>query len=381
MACREISVKQGVMMIAMFILGTTFLVSPGIVARQDIWIAYLISHGLSVVLMCMFARMMSHIPGKDFLGILENMLGRPLAVLFLIIMTIHLFQHFAYVLRHFSEYINVAGLPGTPILSSMFTMGFVCALGVFYGIEVLGKWSEWFLIMVVAFILFTTVFLVKDMRIDNLRPTLEHGLAPVARGIWSLVSFPFSQLVALLFILPPARSRKEPYRIFITGQLIGGALIFVTSMSNVLVQGVTSVTRLFYPTFSTLAIIRIGTFIQRLEIVATTIFMVTVFLKAAVLLMGVMRSLGRILKLDQYEFIIFPVVLLAINYGLNAYTGNLEHQISIRVVIPYYATFFQIVVPLILFILLEWTAARRKRKQRQQDLTGGPAAGAVDNIG
>lgn len=378
MTCQEISVKQGAMMIAMFILGTTFLVSSGIEAEQDIWIAYFVSLAASLPLVWMYARMMSHMPGKDIFGIFESLLGKPLTKVFLILMTIYLFQHLSYVLRHFSEYINVAGMPGTPIISSMLTMGFLCALGVFYGIEVLGKWSEWFLIMVATFILLTALLLIGNMRIDNLRPALEYGFGPVAKGTWSLISFPFGQIVAFLFILPPMKSKKKPYRIFVIGLITGFVLIFISSISNVLVQGWQNVARLFYPTFSTLAIIRVGNFIQRLEIVATTIFMVTVFLKAAVLLMGIVKSLASIFNLDRYGFIIFPVVLLAINYGYNAYSGNLEHFTGIMVYVPYFTTFYQILIPFIFFILLEWKAARRKRKHGQLAMAGGPAA-AADN--
>mgnify|MGYP003836037567 CR=1 FL=1 len=361
MAGQQISVKQGVMMMAMYILGTTFLVSSGIEAGQDIWIAYLISLGLSLVLVCMYARMMSHMPGKDFFTIMETLLGRPLTVIFLIIMSVYLFQHLSYVLRHFSEYINVAGLPGTPLVASLISMGLLCALGVIYGIEVLGKWSEWFLLFVAAFIILAALLLTREMHIDYLRPILQNGFAPIAKGVWALISFPFGQLVAFLFILPPARTKREPYRIFILGLLIGGALIFVSSMSNVLVLGVKGVARLFYPTYSTLAIIRIGTFIQRLEIAATTIFMITVFVKAAVLLLGLIRSLARILKLKSYTFIVIPVMLLAINYGFNAYRGNLEHYTGIAVFVPYFTTFYQIIIPFLIFMLLEWSAARRRR--------------------
>lgn len=363
-----VSTKQGIMMMIMFLLGTTFLISPGIEAGRDVWIAYLISLGLSLVLVCMYARMMSHMPGKDFFAIMENMLGRPLAVIFFIIMSVYLFQHFSYVLRHFSEYIYVAGLPGTPLLASMLTMGLLCAMGVFYGIEVLGKWSEWFLLFVAAFILMAAFLLAREMHIDYLRPILGNGLAPIAKGVWSLISFPFGQLLAFLFILPPARDRKEPYRIFTLGLLIGGALIFVSSMSSVLVLGVKAVARLFYPTYSTLAIIRIGTFIQRLEIAATTIFMITVFLKATVLLLGLIRSLARILKLNKYNFLVFPVLLLAINYGFNVYRGNLEHYMGIAVYVPYFSAFFQIIVPFLIFILLEWKAVRQKRKHGLREI-------------
>jgi spore germination protein KB len=360
-----ISVKQGVSMIAMYILGTTFLVAPGIEAGQDIWIAYLASMVLSIAVACMYARILGHMPGKDFFGILEGMLGRPLSLIFYILIAIYLFQHASYVLRHFAEYINVAALPGTPLPVSLLSMGLLCALAVFYGIEVLGKWSEWFLIIIATFIIVAMLLLTQDMDLNNLRPVLERGFAPVAKGIWALLSFPFTQTVAFLYILPPARNRREPYRIFLLGLLLGGALLFVPFLSNVLVLGVKSVARLYYPSFSTLAIIRIGNFIQRLEIVATTVFMIAVFLKATVLLMGLFRALSGILKLKDANFILIPVTLLVANYAFNAYRSNMEHQIGIGTYVPYFAAFHQAIVPIVLLLLLEWKAARHRRKEKR----------------
>ena len=353
------------MMVVMYILGTSFLVAPGIEARQDIWLAYLLSLALSVILACVFARMMSHMPDKDFFAILESLLGRPLAVIFMVLMSIYLFQHYSYVLRHFSEYINVAGLPGTPVYFSLISMGLLSALAVYLGIGVLGKWSQWFLLIVAVFIVFAALLLTQNMKLDNLRPALENGFAPVAKGAFSLISFPFGQIVAFLFILPPMEKRRGPYRVFIIGLLLGGALLFISSIANVLVLGVKSVSRLYYPSYSTLAIIRMGNFIQRLEMIATTIFMVTVFLKATVLLMGLMRSLASIFRLDRYGFILIPVVLLGVNYGFNAYEGNLQHHTGIVEYVPYFTTFYQIIVPFVIFLLLEWRMALRKRQNRQ----------------
>lgn len=358
---QTVSVRQGVMMIVMFLLGTTFLVSAGLEAGRDIWIAYILSMAASLVLACMYARMMSLRPGKDFLYILEDFLGRPLSVIFLILMSVYLMQHYAYVVRHFSEFVYTAGSPGTPILVSMLTMGLLSALAVYHGVEVLGKWSELTVFFVAAFIIGTTILLAKNMDINHVRPVLEEGLMPAIKGSWMLTSFPFGQVLAFLFILPPFENRKDPYKILTLGLLLGGFLVFLSSICNVLVLGVPAVERLYYPTFSTLAIIRLGDFIQRMEIVATTIFTVSVFLKATVLLMGVMKSLAKIFRLNDYHFLIMPVMLLAVNYAYNAYSGHLEHQTGITVYVPYFSTFYQVVIPVIFFILLEIKAAKRRK--------------------
>lgn len=366
-------------MIVLYILGPTFLVMAGLDAKQDIWIAFLIGIAVSLVLMCMYARIISHIPGKDFYGILESLLGRPLAVIFFIFMAIYSFLHYAYVLGHFGNYINAAGLPGTPVLVPLLSMGLLTALAVLFGIDVLGKWSEWSLVLVAAFIIGVTLLLTKNMNMDNLRPSLENGFAPIAKGTYTMVLYPFGQVFAFLLILPPIKKKHEPYHILTLGILIGGILSFLPSISNILVQGVNTVSKLYYPSYSTLAIVRLGYFVQRLEILANIIFTLAVFLKLAVVLMGLIKSLAQILKLDRYGFLVFPLVLLAINYGINAYSGNLEHQAGLAIFVPYFSTFFQIIIPVLLFILLEWKAARQKRKHGQQALSGGLDVGAVDD--
>lgn len=358
---QNISVKQGVMMVALFLVGTSFLVAPGIQAGKDIWLAYLLGLAISTLLALMYGRMLNYMPGKDIYEILKSLMGRPLTVIVLAVMSIYFFQLYSYVIRHFGGFINSVGLPEAPQMVPALCMGVLTVFSVVLGIEVLGRWTEYFLIPVVVFILFTVIMLGKYMDLNNMRPVMENGFNPVIKGMWGLLALPFGEIVAFLFVLPPFKEKGDSYKVFILGELVASGLIILSTISDVLVLGVDSVRRLYYPTYSALSIIEIGEFIQRLDVVAASVFTVAIFLKAAVLLLAIVKCLGKIFSMDEPRILIIPVMAMAINYGQMAFPGNFLQYESISVYWPYYSSIYQLFIPILLFIFLEYKMAKRKK--------------------
>lgn len=363
MQTQSISAKQGIMVMVLFLLGTTFLMVMGLDAGKDLWLSYLIAFAVSMALMFVCARILSYIPGQDIYGIMDALLGKGWTRVILVFMAVFLFQFASYVMRNFAQFIDVAGLPDVTPIVPFISIGFVAVLAVYAGIENLGRWSELLLPLLALFIIVSALLLTRRMDLDHLRPVLENGWAPVGKGAWAVISFPFAQAVAVLFVLPPFQDKKTPFKVFPLGLLFGAALVFISSMQDVLVLGVEAARRLHYPSYSTLSIIRIGEFIQRLEIVAATIFTLAVFVKLSVLIMAACKAIAHILGLDDHRFLAFPVALLAINYGTNAFGDSLQFTSFTYVVWPYYSSIFQILIPVLIFLLLELMASRQKRKQ------------------
>lgn len=349
------------MVMVMYLMSTSFLVAPGIRAGKDIWLAYLLGLSITILLMLIYGRMANYIPGKDFYEILESLMGRPLTVIVLVVMSVYFFQLYSYVLRQFGGFVNSVGIPEAPQIVPVICMGVLTVLAMLSGIEVLGRWTEYFLIPIAGFILFTVFMLGKYMDLNHLRPVLENGFVPVIKGAWGLLSLPFGEVVIFLFVLPPFKKKRDSYKVLILGQLIASGLIILPTMADVLVLGVDMVTRLYYPTYSTLAIIRIGEFIQRLDVVAASIFTVAIFFKVTILLLAIIKCLGKIFKIDEPRILAMPVMALAINYGHIAFPGNFLQYEGISQFWPYYSMIFQLFIPILLFGFLEYRMAKRKK--------------------
>jgi len=71
-----ISERQGIILIILFILGNSLLIGAGGQAKQDAWIAIIISILWSIILLLMFSRILSLYPGKDLFDILQIVMGK-----------------------------------------------------------------------------------------------------------------------------------------------------------------------------------------------------------------------------------------------------------------------------------------------------------------
>ena len=356
-----VSVKQGIFMMVMYILGTTFLVAPGIEARRDAWLAYLLALAVSILLVLIYGRILDHFPGKDMYETLVALMGRRATVIVFSVVTVFIFQHYSYILRSFGGFINIVGLPEAPVIVPLISLGVMTALAVYIGIEVLGKWTVFFLIPTAAFIIFTILMLTRHMDMDQLGPILENGIGPVMKGTWTLVSLPFAETVAFLYVLPPLRHKGAAYKIYIWGLLIGFAMVFLVSMTDILVLGVDTASRLFYPSLTAMSIIKIGKFIKGLEVIAASVFTITVFFKASILLLAIIKNLGRIFELIEPRILVVPLVSLSISYAINTYQSGLQFYAAIFIFWPLYSSIFQVLIPILLCVFLEYRMSRHNK--------------------
>ena len=259
-----ITKKQGIVLIIMFIIGSSSLMVMGLDAQRDLWLAIVIAIVVGMIMMLVFARLISILPEKDIFETLEFLFGKTIGRLLLIPITWFAFDLCSIVLRNYGQFILTIGLPETPLVVPIIAIMLGCSIAVKYGIEVLGRWSELFVVPIIGFILLVVLILIKYMNFDNVLPILYNGLGPVIKGSFGILAFPFWETVVFLIAFPAFTKSVSTYKIFTNGLLLGGIVIFISSMTDFLVLGYNAAVRLYYPTYSTVARIDIGQTLQRL---------------------------------------------------------------------------------------------------------------------
>lgn len=358
-----ISDKQGILMIVMFIIGSSSLMVMGLEAERDIWLAIILAIAVGTVIMLMYARILSILPGKDLYETLEFFFGKILGRIFILIIAWFIFDLGAIVLRNFAQFAVTVALTETPIIIPMVGMVITCALAVKLGIEVLARWTELFIILLFVFIAASLMLLLKYMDIDNLRPALYNGFGPIFKGALGVVTFPLGETIAFLLIFPSFKKNASPYKVFPLGLLIGGVIIFLTSLADVMVIGVDAASSLYYPTYITLSRINLGEFFQRLEVVAALVFVIAVFFKISVLLMGACKGVARVLGFKDHRFTVLPLAALMVNESYSSFYNMTEYHEWVFKVWPYYSPIFEIMTPLIILIIIEIKLRRKKKFQ------------------
>ncbi len=345
-----ISDKQAISLVVLFIIGTTLILGIGAEAGKDSWIVVLLGILISLPMVMIYARILSLFPNMDFFEILQHIFGKfigGIISLSYIWFALHLGS---LVLRNLGEYIVTVSLIETPIIIPMVFFIFLCSYVIKSGIEVLGRWGEFALIILLFFILLTVVFLIPDMELNNIRPILNKGVQPIIMGAFSVFAFPFAETVLFCTILSFASESKSIYKIYFWGIVIGGAVVFIAVLRNILVLGETSYITSYFPSHKAVSRTNIGNFIQRLEIIISVVLMGAGLVKISICLIGACRGITKILGFKDYRFIVIPTALLMLNLSYLIYDSAMEMFQWAFEIWPYYAFLFQVILPILILM-------------------------------
>ena len=359
MSNNMISQKQGIVMVAMFIMGTSSLKVMGLEAKMDIWIAILIAIAASALIILLYVNLLTALPGKDFFETLKHFFGKVGSKIILVLLTWFCFDLCALVLRNFGEFVITVGLPETPLMVAMFMVMVVAVYSVRMGIEAIGRWCNQFVILLIVFLVVSTLLVIPRMDINNLLPVYDNGAVPIAKGVLGVITFPFAETVVFILVFPVFKKSVSVRKIYLFGLLIGGLAILISSVTDILVIGPTMAENMYYPTYATMATVHFGEFLQRFEIIAAIVFIIAVFLKLTVLLFAATNGVARLFGFTDSRFLILPLALLILCYAVVSFDSMIYfHDWGVKVY-PYYSTIFEIVLPVFMLVVI-------KIKQRKE---------------
>lgn len=348
-----ISERQGAILIILFIAGSTFLIGSGGQAKQDAWIAIIIAISWASILLLMFSRILSLYPGKDLFDILEILMGKIIGKIISILMIWFAFHLGTLVIRNLSEFTNTLVFPDTPVVLPMIFFAVLLIWALKEGIEVLGRWSEFFIWVFILVFIFISILSISQMDINRLKPILNNGFGPLLKGSLSSFTFPFGETVVFTMVFSNISKAKNYNKIFIAGLWVGGLIIFLTVLRNLLVLGSETVGQVYFPSTMATSLIHMGELLQRLEMETAMILLICTFSKTIICLFAVCNGISKVFGFEDYRFIATPVTLLMLNFSFFIYKSTMEMSSWAFNIWPYYSFVFEVLIPLIIFILAE----------------------------
>lgn len=358
-----ISDKQGILIVVMFILGTSSIFVTGLEAKNDIWLAVIVSILTALPIVLIYARLHYIFQGEGLFSIIEICFGKFIGKVIGIIYVWFIFHTGTSVIMNWTQFVITVTFPETPIVIVTIIALMLSVWIVKEGIEVIGRWVS-VISMVVLFIVISGVTAsIPNMNFDNVRPLLYNGIKPVFKGAYSVFMFPFTQLVVITMSISNFKRKRSSYKVYILGLFIGGFLIFLTSFGNILVLSVDIALNTYYPSFDSASKINIGGLIQRMDILVATGFTLTAFLKISIYLLATCKGVVKIFGYTDYRFIVTPIALLMINLSIFLNESLMDYFAYITDVWIYYALPFHVFLPIII-----WIIAEIKKKKLTNDL-------------
>lgn len=354
----------------LFIFGSTLVMGTGGEAERDMWISIAIAVLLAVPVYLIYSRILSLFPDKDLFEILDLNFGKFFGKLISLLFIWFAFHLGALVLRNFGEFISTVGLPETPKIVPVIMFGLLCIYGAKAGIETLAKCAEYFIIFVIAIIIIFGLLAIPSMDMDNILPIMGDGLGKAMSGVLSSFTYPFGETVVFMMILSALQNKKSPYRVYIPALLLGGLVILIIALRNIMILGPNTLKAVYFPSYSALSRINIGNFLQRLEIAVTIVFILSGFIKITVCLLAATKGVARVLGFDDYRILVAPVGLLMVNLANVIYKDIGETFDWAFEVWPYYALPFEAILPILIWVFIE-LKQKAKNKPKETELAIG----------
>ncbi|WP_313758148.1 endospore germination permease [Tissierella sp.] len=359
MKTENISNSQFKSLIIMFILGTSLLISGDSQAMEDTWISLLIAMLIAIPLVFIYCKLILLFPGTTLFDILLKVYGKLLGKLFIIFYTLYFFHLGAIDIRNTTEYIQVVSFPETPQYVTAIFIGILSIYAINLGLSILSTWTKLTLPIIIAMIFTTFILAIPKFNISYIKPILYNGWKPVINSAYSLLTFPFAETVIFIVFFGYLNNKKDTTKIYISSILIGGFLLLIAALRNILLLGFPNLSKIYFPSHYATSLINIHGFIQRIEIIISINLILASFTKVAVCLYASSIGVSKIFNFRNFKKTSILLCILMIILSLLLYKSTMGMFEFINIY-KYYVIPFQFVIPILTFII-----AKIRRKSIQ----------------
>lgn len=325
-------------------------------ANQDVWLDCLMGFPIHLIVAFPFYLLAKKFPNQTFYEYCQTITGK--AGLGVSILYIWFFIHMsALTLSNFSEFFTTIIMPETPSLFFVITLTLVAAYAAHYGIEVLGRLSEFIAPIIMIALIGVILFLVKDMDVKELTPILEKGIFPSILTGLSPVSQTV-EIIGMAIIMPFLNDQRQLKKVYLFTPLLLVLFLFIMTTSVIALFGDDLAKTLTYPFFSAVRLVHAGDFLERIEAIHVSIWILGMFIKTAFYYYLIVFGLGQVFHLKDYKPLILPTgtIIVSLSAVLGRSVVEIREFTSFEIY-TWYTLLFILFIPSLLLL----TAILRKK--------------------
>lgn len=343
----KISSYQLFTLLSGFMIGSALIISPSTGANNDAWLSFLIGLSAGSVLLILYVSISRLNPSSTLIGILIKNFGKVLGILVSILYIWYFVHLAALVLRNFGEYSLTTAYPETPILFVIICFTFIVILSVRSGIEVIGRISEIFALILIVVLTIVFISLISKFEFDNFKPVLSKGMKPVLRSAFEVTAFPFGETVVFLMVFKYTNKQNRLYRASLFSLLFTGSLLLSAIIRNLMVLGTGMTSKDVFPSHIVFRLIP-GLDVDPLLDINLT---VAGIVKVGICFYAASTGIAELLSLDDYRPFVLPLSAFIVSLSIWVYGSLMEMVQWATEIWPYYSIPFQILIPIILLIV------------------------------
>lgn len=336
-------------LIALYLIGSSLVLGSGNRARQDSWIALILSTGLSLLLVWLYSSILRLYPGKNLFDISIEIFGKVLGKILCGVYVIYAIYLGALVFRIFDEFIQLVNLPNTPQIAIMLFSAPLIIWQVKSGLKNLASVSKFLLPILYVFVISTFLLGTKFMSPDNLKPFFNSGPKAISESTFSTLMLPYGETVLCMSFFGEIDKKESPFKILANGVLLAAFILILANLRNLMILGSDTTGMFIFSSYDAVGVISVGDFITRISVLIGINLVLAGVVKIGTALYAATVGVSKILEIDHFLLPAAACGLLMSSISTILY-GNLLEGIQW---IKYFEIFdipFQIILPLIILI-------------------------------
>ena len=349
----KITYKQLIQLvfISRIILTITYLPAlsapPG---NQDIWLAELLSFPILLLFSVPVYFLSKRFPNQTIIQYSQTVMGN--AGKLIGILYVWFFIHFtAITVIQFVQFLSTAVMPETPNLFFAVSLTLFCAYAVEKGIEVLGRLSEIIGPIMIIAIIGIALLLVKDMDLKALTPIMEHGVLPILHGGFTIAARTV-EIVGIAILLSYLNNKEKAKTVFIVSFTLIIVFFLIITIPVLTTFGVEQAKNRSFPFFSTVKLVSVGNFIERVEAIHMGIWVLGTFVKVSLYYYFSVLAISQLFNLKSYKTMILPMGTIIIPLSILIAPSLVElREFTSYKIFTWYSLFFMVFIPTILLMI------------------------------
>lgn len=351
-----------------FMLGSSYINIPQpltLAANNGAWLSVIIAIVYGLVLLSCILYLYGKNPNWTLIDYSRKILGKWITLCICIPILFVLFLILSYIVIDIGGFFTTAMMTETPDYVFHTLILLVAALTARAGIEVMARM---FILLLCYSIFFASLVLllnVPNYHSGYLLPAFPAGMKPVIHGTYSIIGFPYGELVLFSFLFPFVNKEKAKSlkKYMFSAFMLQGFFIITSILCTIMALGPLSGTFKF-SLFELARLVNIKEIITRIEAFIGIALIVGSYMKASIMLFVLKEALSRILKLKDERIIIFPVTFISLLLTLTMFKSETEHFEATFIIWPLVISTL-VVLPLLFITILAFF--RREKIEEKGD--------------
>lgn len=366
----KLSRYQLFVLILLFEMGTSLVISLGTEAKQNAWFSIFIGSLFGILLFHVNYKIYTLYPNELPTAYFKKILGKHLGSIIGFLYILYFTYLTAIVVRDYGELLVIVAYNRTPVFVLNAIMIMLCVYAIKKGIEVIARTGEisfafMYFFAITGFILIVVSSLIE---MDNLKPILQDNWDSIFITVAKQTVFvPFGEAIAFTYLLPYLNFPKHGRLLGSFALFLSGINLALTSAINIAVLSVPLLERSEFPLLATIQYISIGNFIERLDIFFIFAAFIGAFFKIVIFYYVAVIATTELFKIKNHRNITYPFGLIILFLSLTIASSYQEHiDEGINIVPIYLHLPMQVLIPIMLLGVAFLRNRKKKSKKKEE---------------